>query len=271
MSDLTFIEKSKLERLFQMGGGYVLDFSNRTFAEFVGEIAGRDIYDAKYEFASGSKANRLRAFWTREPNYLVGKLISDLLEYCRPPASDRDRYHLFEECKRIATRLLESAPVDAIDAIAPEGSERSFEVLAKAVRDSIEKNEPEAGLDRLHTYVTKLIRTLSEKRGVSTDKDKPLHSIFGEYVKALRTAGLIESEMTERILKPSISTMEAFSRVRNESSLAHDNPTLSYDESLLIFNHVCSAVRFIRALETRAEKITSTETAEVMVDEDIPF
>jgi hypothetical protein len=37
MSDLTFIEKTKLEKQFQMGGGYVLDFSNRTLAEFVAD------------------------------------------------------------------------------------------------------------------------------------------------------------------------------------------------------------------------------------------
>lgn len=271
MSDLTFIEKTKLERQFQMGGGYVLDFSNRTLAEFVAESTGRDIYDAKYDYASGSKANRLRAFWTQEPNHLVGKLTTDLLEYYRPPPGDPDRGRLFEECERIAARLLQSTSVDAIEAITPEGSERGFEVLARAVRDSIEKNEPEAGLDRLHTFVTKLIRTLAERRGVGTGKEKPLHSIFGEYVKAIRGAGLIESEMTERILKSSISTMEAFNRVRNDSSLAHDNPMLGYDESLLIFNHVCSAVRFIRALEKRAAKITSPARFQDLVDDDIPF
>lgn len=65
MSDLTFVEKSKLEKLFQMGGGYVLDFSNRTLAEFVAESTGRDIYDAQYAYASGSKANRLRAGFGR--------------------------------------------------------------------------------------------------------------------------------------------------------------------------------------------------------------
>ena len=177
-----------------------------------------------------------------------------MLEYFRPAAGDLDRDRLFAECERIAARLLQSAPVDAIESITAEGTERGFEVLARAVRDSIEKDEPEAGLDRLHTFVTKLIRTVSERRGVTTDKDKPLHSIFGEYVKTLWSAGLIESEMTERILKSSISTLEAFNRVRNDRSLAHDNPTLSYDESLLIFNHVCSAVRFIRALEKRAGK-----------------
>jgi hypothetical protein len=166
---------------------------------------------------------------------------------------------MFEECERIATRLLETAPVEAIDAITPVGNERGFEVLARAVRDSIEKNEPEAGLDRLHTFVTKLVRTLSQKRGLTVEDEKPLHSIFGEYVKKLRESGLIESEMAERILKSSIGTLEAFNRVRNDRSLAHDNPTLTYEESLLIFNHVCSSVRFVRALERRSGNATCPE------------
>jgi len=271
MSDLTFIEKTKLEKLFQMGGGYVLDFSNRTLAGFLAESTGRDIYDAKYNYGSGSKANRLRAFWMQEPDYLVGKLINDLLEYCRPIAGEPIREPLFEECERIARRLLQSAPVDALGAITAEGNERGFEVLARAVRDCIEKNEPESGLDRLHTFVTKLIRMLAERRRVTIDRDKPLHSIFGEYVKALRSAGLIESEMTERILKSCISTMEAFNRVRNDTSLAHDNPTLNYDESLLIFDHVCSAVRFIKALEGRAGTTKPAAPGRETIDDDIRF
>jgi hypothetical protein len=254
MSDLNIIEKTKLEKLFLMGNGYVLEFSNRTLAEFVAESTGRDIYDTKYQYGSGSKANRIRAFWSEEPNHVVGKLIRDLLDYCRPTVDDPTKGSLYEECKRIAGRLQQGATVESLEAITPEGGERGFEFLARAVRDCIEKNEPEAGLDRLHTFVTRLIRTLAENRGVIIDRNKPLHSIVGEYIKALRRDGLIESEMTERILKSNISTMEAFSRVRNEESLAHDNATLNYDESLLIFNHVCSAVRFIKALEARAAR-----------------
>lgn len=81
MSDLSSIEKVKLEKMFEMDGGYVLDFTDRTFREFIIENTKINIYDGKYDYASGSKANRLRAFWAKESNYIVGKLILDLLEY----------------------------------------------------------------------------------------------------------------------------------------------------------------------------------------------
>jgi len=73
--------------------------------------------------------------------------------------------------------------------------------------------------------------------------------------------------MTERILKTSISTLEAFNDVRNEQSLAHDNPVLNYDESLLIFRHIASTVHFMRALEYRLRTPSPPATG----PDDIPF
>jgi hypothetical protein len=117
----------------------------------------------------------------------------------------------------------------------------------------------------------KYVRVLCEKRGIDTSHDKPLHSLFGEYVKALRNEGAIESEMTERILKSAISIMEAFNRVRNDHSFAHDNQILSYSESLLIFGHVTSSIRFIETIE---KKTSDNERAPRLEDntlDDIPF
>jgi hypothetical protein len=71
MADLSGAEKRKLEKLFGMSSGYVLDFSNRTFEEFVDEHTGRKIYEPVYMIGSGSKANCLRGFWAHESNYLV--------------------------------------------------------------------------------------------------------------------------------------------------------------------------------------------------------
>lgn len=58
-----------------MSGGYVLDFSNRNFEEFFREVVGVGIYEARFDVASGSKANRLRAFWRTATD---GQLLSSL-------------------------------------------------------------------------------------------------------------------------------------------------------------------------------------------------
>src|SRR5437868_7922275 len=81
MSDLTNAEKRKLEKLLAMDGGYVLNFSNRTLDQFVLDSIGRSIYDSRYTYGSGSKANQMRGLWKAEANRVVGKLIGDLLDY----------------------------------------------------------------------------------------------------------------------------------------------------------------------------------------------
>ena len=248
------IEKRKLERLFCMGGGYVLNFTDRTFREFFEEHTRIDIDAAIYRENGTSKANRLRCFWSTEPSHSVGKIIEAMILYGQAEdclCIDPDLRDLTDDCWKIAKRLLLDTPVTELDALTATVNERDFEAVARHVREAIEKNQPEAALDRLHTFVIKYIRTLCELRGIESNRDKPLHSIFGEYVKHLRNAGHLESMMTERILKSSISVLEAFNDVRNNKSLAHDNPILNYEESLLIFNHIASAVRFIKSIEAR--------------------
>ncbi len=87
MSSLKAIEKRVFEDLFGMTSGYVLDFSNNTFAEFFRETANIDIYASKYDFSGDSKAKRLRAFWETESDSLVGKVLSELLEVWQYNAS----------------------------------------------------------------------------------------------------------------------------------------------------------------------------------------
>ena len=79
MADLNFTEKQLFEKLFDRGG-YVLDFSNRTFQEFFKDF-NLDIYSTKYQIYGESKMKRLRAFWDVEPNIIVGKVLNQLLQY----------------------------------------------------------------------------------------------------------------------------------------------------------------------------------------------
>ena len=118
----------------------------------------------------------------------------------------------------------------------------------------------------------KYVRSLCEQRGIAVERDKALHSLFGEYLKRLRQDGHLESEMTDRILRSSISTLESFNHVRNNQSFAHDNPVLNYDEALLIFNHVAAAIRFLRSLEQKLRMRERERAAQqTLADEDIPF
>jgi hypothetical protein len=261
MSDLSSIEKLKLEKMFEMEGGYVLDFTDITFLEFILENTNIHISDGKYGYAIGSKANRLRAFWAKEANYIVGKIISPFLEYWTTKKQinyieiSQAEQALFDECYTIAKRLKQDSIVENIDAIQPYSNDKEFSVLAKSIRESIQNNEPEVALDRLHTYVVKYTRKLCDKYGISYDREKALHSLFGEYVNYLRQNRFIESQMTEKILKHSTKILDDFNHVRNHQSLAHDNPLLNYHESVLIFNNVSNAIEFIEAIEKEKSEV----------------
>ena len=63
MANLTYVDKLQLEKLFGMGGGYVLNFSDRTFQEFIFDSVGIDLYAAGMDAGGASKAKRLRYFW----------------------------------------------------------------------------------------------------------------------------------------------------------------------------------------------------------------
>lgn len=249
MANLNYSEKRVLEEFLGMRTGYVLEFSNRTFREFIHDSTGLDIDDEAIG-GSGSKAWRMRNFWSSQPDHIVGKLLGDLISHHDPDGTSP----LYGKCRAIADRLLACAPVPDAEVISVLSQREEFDRLANGVMDSINKNAPESGLDRLHTFTIKFVRSVCEAHGITVERDKALHSVFGEYVKKLKASGLIESRMTEAILKSSISVLDAFNDVRNNKSLAHDNPVLNRNESLLIFQHVTSAIRFVWALEQSIPK-----------------
>lgn len=80
MAELDNATKRKLESIFDMSGGYVLDFSNARFADFVETAIGLDPYE---KYPPGSKAVLLRTIWQREPIAVVAKLNLELLEHWR--------------------------------------------------------------------------------------------------------------------------------------------------------------------------------------------
>lgn len=260
MSSLTTREKQKFEILFGMDSGYVLDFSDRTFKEIF------DDYNVKidsdiYKVSGTSKAKRMRTFWDIENNSIVGHALEGIIDYAIDMQwLDNSNSELINDCQKIIERLLNDASVSELTSLKAISDDYDFEFVAEQIRTAINNNQPEAGLDRLHTFLIKFIRLVSQNNNIVVTREKPLHSLFGEYVKKLKAEGYIESKMTERILKSSISILEAFNDVRNNMSLAHDNSILNYGESLLIFNHVSASIRFISKLEENKKSIYSASS-----------
>jgi hypothetical protein len=108
MAKLNVGERRRLEKLFDMGGGYVLDFSNRTLEEFVYDSVEVEIYHDRYHHGSGSKANRIRGFWKVEPEARVGKLIHDLVDHAEEMYGD-DKADKIAECRTASVHLQDPA------------------------------------------------------------------------------------------------------------------------------------------------------------------
>lgn len=112
MAILKQTEKLKLENLFKMSGGYVLDFTNSSFQQFVFDTTKIDIYNSKYERYGDSKAKRLRVFWQIESDYNVGIIIKELLDYWNTNKSLKNERIsdnesvIYNDCIKISNRLL---------------------------------------------------------------------------------------------------------------------------------------------------------------------
>ncbi|MBL4641631.1 MAG: restriction endonuclease [Verrucomicrobiales bacterium] len=70
-----------IDTLFQTEPGYILDFSNRTFAEFFAAELDIDIYDDRYATGGTSKANRLRTLLRSVDGDTAAKIINALWDY----------------------------------------------------------------------------------------------------------------------------------------------------------------------------------------------
>lgn len=81
MAVLRPIEMRLVDELFGMNSGWVLDFTNRTFADFFTHEVEIDIYDRVYEFGGNSKGKRLAAFLQIGQPKEIAKALTALWEY----------------------------------------------------------------------------------------------------------------------------------------------------------------------------------------------
>lgn len=110
MSSLTDIEKRYLEKLLDMGGGYVLNpiYNDDTYGSLF-QRHGINIHGPKYQTYGTSKAKKMRSFWEQAPDSVVGKVLSELMDSYEADGELNGReidQPVLEKGRGIAARLL---------------------------------------------------------------------------------------------------------------------------------------------------------------------
>lgn len=83
-----------IDQLFQSEPGFILDFSNTTFAEFFEDELRVDIYDVEYSGGGNSKANRLRTFLKKSSARQAAKALRALWKYKNREAIAANERHM---------------------------------------------------------------------------------------------------------------------------------------------------------------------------------
>lgn len=249
MPRLKLSQRNTIDEAF-ISSGYVLDFNDRTYAEWFEEELNIEIDADRYRVNGDSKGKRLRTFIEIETRARVAKTLRALWHYRqenRPYHQLADDEPLRKRLFAIIETLEDGAPIttDAIDAFA---NSETLAELVQAIRRDADAGKPGAALDRLHTYCMKKFAFLLARRGIPPDTSKPLHSRVGEYVKVLEAERDLRP-ITKQILKNCIGIFQSYNDVRNNASFAHDNDIVSADEAKFIFETVMSMLRFVRAIE----------------------
>jgi hypothetical protein len=81
MPNIRSIDMMLIDDVFEMGSGYVLNFSDRTFAQFFAEELNVNIDDPVYAKNGWSKAKRLRCFLKTADSAMVVRTLNALWEY----------------------------------------------------------------------------------------------------------------------------------------------------------------------------------------------
>lgn len=81
MPNIRSIDMLFLDELFEMGGGYVLNFSDKTMSRFFAEELNVDIDDSTYAQNGSSKGKRLRCYLQKVDISTVVRTLKALWEY----------------------------------------------------------------------------------------------------------------------------------------------------------------------------------------------
>ena len=185
MSDLSYSEKSNLEKLFEMEGGCVLSFTNQQFSCFFETELSIDIYNSKYSKNGDSKAKRMREFWSIEDNSVVSKVIWGIIEVYKGEWDD-EKKSLLEKCKKIAERLASiNVNLGTLKNRATKFNEKYLKEQISRIEKSIE-TDPELAIGTAKELVETCCKTILDEAGYKYQEKDNIQKLTKETLAQLQ-------------------------------------------------------------------------------------
>lgn len=222
MSTLTAREKARLEKLFNMGGGWVLHFSDPTISTFFFDVADIDIHDEKYCGNGASKAKKVREFWRLENDYLVGKVTQAMVKEAEEklfassswmPSTDADqdqeKKQLIEDCKAIATRLLSGqVNLDHLKNTATAFDARHMAEQIRRIEQSI-NDDPALAIGTAKELIETCCKTILSERGKPVTGTPDIPTLTKATLKELNLVpeGIPEQSRGSDVIKRILSNL----------------------------------------------------------------
>ncbi len=280
MSSLDIADMRFLESALEMGGGYCLDFSDRTYADFFFQTLNIDIDAEEYRLEGGSKGKRMRFFLRTQPDHIVARLLHALQEYRsemheRTGRSDNEAFAA--RFAAIITRLSASPMPLATDPIERFSPDVTLDELAAAIQRDVNAGSAETALDRLHTYCMKKFAYLIRVGDPGMKPAATLHARLGQYLGTRRKAAKEHHPVSFKIMTAAVEAFELYNSVRNDRSLAHDNTLIERAEARFIFDGIMNVLRFLKATEGAVfdqpppSAIVAVPSMVTDINDEIPF
>ena len=260
MSTLTPGEKGKLENLFGMRSGYVLDFSNNSFEEFF-QYFDIDIYSTRYERRGESKANRLRCFWEVGDDYLVGKVLLELVGM-----TEETEEKLYSDCVDIANRLLTGGP--NLANLAKTASRLQADDIRRQISrmEASINTDPELAIGTAKELTETCCKTILQERNVSNDRNLDVSELVRVTLRELRLTredipdSARGADTIRRIVSNLGSIASGINELRNLYGTGHGRtartPSLSPRHARLAVGSTSALVQFL--FETHTEQMNKS-------------
>lgn len=249
MSDLKPADVQEIIRYIRKktkkGAGYVWDFNDITFQEFIEGCSGCNIDDDKYKEKGTSKEKRLRQFLIVEENSRVILLLEELLDYgvrrnlllkTYIPSINR----IIKDLKKYEKTIQDKNNVIK--------NKKEEELLLKEIKEKISKYQYEFAIDRLHTLLKYKFQAIFKSINKEM-KGGTLDTITGESNNILRENEAFKEKTTFSILSATKKIMKDFDDARNNKTYAHANTIMEKNEAEFLCIYMIDYYNFINKID----------------------